>query len=118
MTPGGSQTTARTTPEIRGRATCPAEFARDTTFGYVASNLAEWVEEDGGASRPPGRARARHRDSACTDSTARGRPADLGARRPPTVVDAVEEDLRQLTLALIRAGAAGSLLVHCGRPNS
>ncbi len=94
------------------------EFARDATFGYVASDLREWVAE-----KTDGRVPA---DQVATVdlTTLRTSPeavvATLTGLRDgrPVVVDIVDEtDLRLLALAVWDAEDAGArLLFRCGPP--
>lgn len=89
------------------------EFARDATFGYRSSSLAEWVEE-----KTDGATRAA--DVILIDLTTlrtdRAHTVALlrsAADARVIVVDIVEEeDLRLLALALIEAEAAGSRFVY------
>ena len=89
------------------------EFARDATFGYRASRLADWVEEKTDGAIPAD-------DVLHVDlSTLRADPdravAILRSAKDAQVivVDIVEEeDLRLLALALIDAEAAGSRFVY------
>lgn len=89
------------------------EFARDATFGYRSSSLAEWVEEKtGGATRAA--------DVLLVDLTTlrTDREHTVALLRSASdarviVVDIVEEeDLRLLALALIEAETAGSRFIY------
>ena len=89
------------------------EFARDATFGYTSSRLAEWVEEKTG-----GRVKA---SEVIEIGLARLR-TDLSAvvgqlrgahNRQPIVCDIVDEsDLRRLSLALQAAEQQGSRFLY------
>lgn len=89
------------------------EFARDATFGYRSSRLADWVEE-----KAAGRIAAA--DVILIDLTTlradRQRTVELlrsATASRVIVVDIVEEeDLRLLSLALIAAEAAGSRFIY------
>lgn len=94
------------------------EFARDATFGYANSVLADYVEEKSGG-------RYRAADAIVLDLTLlrSGTPAEsastiadaLGAAvdRAPVVADAVtENDLRRLALGLEEAERRGKRLVY------
>lgn len=85
------------------------EFARDTAFGFQASNLAEWAEEKTG-----GRVRAAEVVSVSIDDLRRGgseRVAELleqvSERRTVIVNAASYRDLEVFVLGLLRAEAAG-----------
>lgn len=89
------------------------EFAGDATFGYAASNLAEWVEEKTSGAVSASDVLVLDIETLRTDFD--GTVALLTSARQarPIVVDAVEEeDLRQLALALIRAEQVGSRFVY------
>ena len=89
------------------------EFARDATFGYRSSSLAEWVQE-----KTDGATRAA--DVILIDLTTlrTDRAHTVALLRSASdarviVVDIVEEeDLRQLSLALIEAETAGSRFIY------
>ena len=68
------------------------EFARDATFGYAASNLAEWVEEKTGGAVPASDVLVLDIETLRTDLD--GAVALLTSARDarPIVVDAVEEE--------------------------
>lgn len=89
------------------------EFARDATFGYRSSRLADWVEEktQGGTKADD----VLHLDLTTLRSD-RARTVEIlrsATHAAVIVVDIVEEeDLRQLSLALIDAEAAGSRFVY------
>ncbi|WP_143588253.1 four-carbon acid sugar kinase family protein [Tersicoccus sp. Bi-70] len=94
------------------------EFARDATFGYRTSVLADWVEE---------KSAGRHRASTVLGIDLRvlrtGSPdqsavaiadvLDGATDRTPVVVDAVtENDLRRLALGLAEAERRGRSFIH------
>lgn len=89
------------------------EFARDATFGYRSSRLADWVEEKTEGQIPAS-------DVILIDLTTlrsdRDRTVELlrsAADSRVIVVDIVEEeDLRLLSLALIKAEAVGSRFIY------
>lgn len=89
------------------------EFARDATFGYASSHLADYVEEKTG-----GRTRSGEVLRLTLDVIRGGAEAVAaalaGARNAaPVVADAVtEEDLRLLALGLQRAEAAGQRFLY------
>ena len=89
------------------------EFARDSTFGYAASELALWVEEKSGG-------RDRADDVIVLDlgviragSEAIAEALAAASARRPIVADAVtEHDLRLLALGLEAAERAGKRLLY------
>ncbi|MWV49103.1 hypothetical protein GRS96_07410 [Rathayibacter sp. VKM Ac-2803] len=89
------------------------EFARDATFGYRSSDLADWVEEKTGG-------RWAAADVLRLDlATLRGGVdgivealLPLGDARPVVVDALVEDDLRLLALGLSRAEEAGKTLLY------
>lgn len=89
------------------------EFARDATFGYVNSDLREWVEEKTGGAIAAA-------DVAAVDlTTLRSDPekttailAGLSGGQPAIVDIVVEEDIRALALALLAAQQAGRRFVY------
>lgn len=94
------------------------EFAKDASFGYVSSDLRDWVEE-----KTQGRRRAADVVALTLDVLRSGPEAVAAALRPlsggqPVVVDCVEEnDLRILALGLDLAEQAGKhLLYRVGPP--
>jgi uncharacterized protein YgbK (DUF1537 family) len=94
------------------------EFARDATFGYRSSRLAEYVEEKSGGRYPANRVivldlttlrtgTPEESAAAIADELA---PAD---NRTPIAVDIVtENDLRRLALGLAEAESRGKRLVY------
>lgn len=89
------------------------EFARDATFGYAASNLAEWIEEKTGGAVPASDVLVLDIETLRTDLDGAVALLTSACDARPIVVDAVEEeDLRQLALALIRAERAGSRFIY------
>jgi uncharacterized protein YgbK (DUF1537 family) len=91
-----------------------SEFAADATFGYRSSDLREWVEEKTGGRVSAGKVLA----ITCEDLRQGGPEHVAGLLRGlrdglPSVVDAAsEEDLRVLSLALVRAEAEGSRFLY------
>ena len=89
------------------------EFAKDASFGYVASDLREWVEEKSGG---------RYRASDVATVTLSDLRSNPGAvldvlsgltHGQPVVVDIVEEsDLRSLAMAILSAEASGKRFIH------
>ncbi|PFG27867.1 Uncharacterized protein conserved in bacteria [Corynebacterium renale] len=89
------------------------EFAQDATFGFASSNLAEWVEEKTGGDVPADR--VLHLDLATVRAGADAIAAALAgvADRQPVTVDIVtEEDLRLLSLGLIKAEESGKTFIY------
>ncbi len=89
------------------------EFARDATFGYVSSDLREWVAEKSAGTIPAERVHLIDLIGLRTD------PAGTVARlrslsdAQPIVCDIVDEvDLRLLALALDEAEALGSRFIY------
>jgi uncharacterized protein YgbK (DUF1537 family) len=90
-----------------------SEFAADATFGYRSSDLRAYVEEKTGGRWPAAEVARITLADLRGDLEAVERT--LGGLRGgrPVVVDAVcDEDLRALSLALLRAEAAGSRLLY------
>jgi uncharacterized protein YgbK (DUF1537 family) len=103
---------------VRGRGTLtPAgesEFARDATFGYRSSRLAEWVEE-----KSAGRIGRDQVTELTLDAIRRGTTETLRARLASLrggavlAVDAANDnDLRAVVLAVLAAERTGSRLVY------
>ena len=90
-----------------------SEFAKDNTFGYTHSVLAEWVEEKSQGARPASEVLVIDITILRTDPD---RVVDLlrsAHDSQPIVVDAIEtSDMRAFTLALIRAEEAGSRFIY------
>jgi uncharacterized protein YgbK (DUF1537 family) len=91
-----------------------SEFARDPTFGYRSSRLAEWVEEKSG-----GRIRCDRVAELTLDAIRRGSTETLRARLAALgrgeviAVDAADDnDLRAVVLAVLAAERAGSRLLY------
>lgn len=89
------------------------EFAKDATFGYRQSRLANWVEE-----KTKGKVSAEdvieiQLDTLRCDQQKTIRLLRSASDRAPIVVDIVtEDDLRLLSLALIAAESAGSRFIY------
>jgi uncharacterized protein YgbK (DUF1537 family) len=91
-----------------------SEFARDASFGYVNSDLREWVAE-----KTRGRVDAAQVAQVTLRDIRTGGPErvqrilmELGHARP-VVVDAVDDaDLAVVTVAIVRAEAAGKTFVY------
>ena len=90
-----------------------SEFARDATFGYKHSDLAEWVEEKTLGNTAKDQV-IRIPLDALRQDLAQVTSQLLEARdRQPIIVDIVtEEDLRQLSLAIIEAEAQGAHFIY------
>ena len=89
------------------------EFARDETFGYRASALAEWVEEKTAGAVPASSVITIDLTTLRTDEDAVVGLLRSAHDRTPVAVDCVEEnDLLLLARALQRAEALGSTLVY------
>ncbi|KAA0100036.1 hypothetical protein CIW49_07665 [Mycolicibacterium sp. P1-18] len=91
-----------------------SEFARDATFGYRSSRLAEWVDEKSG-----GRIQAADVMEISLEMIRTATTSELAARlaaarrRQVVVVDAVtDDDLRAVALAVLAAEADGARLVY------
>ncbi|QWW20088.1 hypothetical protein I6B53_03025 [Schaalia sp. 19OD2882] len=89
------------------------EFARDATFGYHSSDLAQWIEE-----KTQGRRKACEVTRIDIDMLRSDRDGVVDLLRSAhdgaaIIADAVvEEDLREIALALARAEAAGSTFIY------
>lgn len=89
------------------------EFAKDATFGYFASILADWVEEKTGAAMKSSDVIAIDIVTLRSDPQATLTQLLAAKDRTPIVVDIVdEEDLRLLALALIEAEAQGHRFIY------
>ena len=89
------------------------EFARDATFGYTKSRLAEWVEEKSGGQIPADRVIEIGLAELRTDLTGVVARLRQARNRQPIVVDIVDEsDLSQFSLALQGAEDAGSRFLY------
>jgi uncharacterized protein YgbK (DUF1537 family) len=91
-----------------------SEFARDATFGYRSSRLADWVAEKSG-----GRIQATDVIEVDLETIRTATTSELAARftaaheRQVVVVDAVtDDDLRAVALAVLAAEADGARLVY------
>lgn len=90
-----------------------SEFAKDATFGYRSSSLADWVEEKSEGSIARDTVLDLDLSTLRTDHAATVavlRSAKHGQVIAPDIVE--EEDLRLLSLALIEAEAAGSNFIY------
>ncbi|WP_296140403.1 four-carbon acid sugar kinase family protein [uncultured Tessaracoccus sp.] len=89
------------------------QFARDATFGYEASRLADWVEEKTDGKVPASTVLELDLTTLRTNRDATVALLRSAHDRQPVVVDIVTEaDLRLLALALIEAEQAGSTFVY------
>lgn len=89
------------------------EFARDETFGYRASALADWVEEKTAGDVPAASVITIDLATLRTDEDAVVELLRSAHDRAPVAVDCVEEnDLLLLARALQRAEALGSTFVY------
>lgn len=89
------------------------EFARDATFGYHSSRLAEWIEEKSGGAMAASWVIEIPLAELRTDLdavVARLRSASNEQPIAPDIVD--ENDLRRLSLALQQAEDAGSRFIY------
>ncbi|MEV6899651.1 four-carbon acid sugar kinase family protein [Amycolatopsis sp. NPDC051372] len=87
-----------------------SEFARDATFGYRSSRLAEWVEEKSGGRIPSSSVTELRLDAIRTGTTDAVRARLDG---PVVVLDADEDDdLRASVLAILSAEAAGKTFLY------
>lgn len=88
------------------------EFAKDATFGFTSSALADWVEEKSHGQIPA--SSVIHIDLTALRTEGEAVPLLQSAKNGAiVVVDIVtEEDLRLLSLSLIEAEAAGSTFVY------
>ncbi|MCO1653570.1 four-carbon acid sugar kinase family protein [Pseudonocardia humida] len=91
-----------------------SEFARDATFGYRSSRLADWVAEKSG-----GRIPAEGVVELTVDAIRPGTTDDLAARLAAVrgggvvaVDSAVDDDLRAVALAVLAAERGGARLVY------
>lgn len=94
------------------------EFARDSTFGYSSSELAEWVEEKTGGRETAGRVLVLDLSIIRAGAEAIAELLDGARDRRAIVVDAVvEDDLRLLALGLDLAERRGRhFLYRVGPP--
>lgn len=90
-----------------------SEFARDATFGYAHSDLAEWVEEKTGDATKAEQVLRISLDELRGDVVAVAEKLGLAKDRQPIIVDIVtEEDLRQLSLAVVAAESNGAHFIY------
>lgn len=92
-----------------------SEFAKDATFGYEQSDLAQWVEEkSAGQYRAEAVIRIDLQDLRHRDAGKEALRKLLSAsNRQPLICDAVtEDDLRLLALAVIQAEAQGKRFIY------
>jgi len=94
------------------------EFARDATFGYASSNLADWVAEKSGGRHPAASVIVIDLAVVRAGAAAIADAIQDAADRTPIVCDVVtEDDLRLLSLGLIEARSRGkNLLSRVGPP--
>ncbi|RTE49798.1 four-carbon acid sugar kinase family protein [Actinobaculum sp. 352] len=89
------------------------EFARDASFGYKSSALADWVEEKSGGKRRAAQVLVLDIETLRTDPQGTLELLRSASDAQAIAVDIVEEeDLRQLSLALIKAEEAGSHFIY------
>lgn len=89
------------------------EFARDATFGYRSSRMAEWVAEKSDGVLPADQVIEIGLAELRTDLPAVIAKLRSAQNRQPIVTDIVDEaDLRQLSLALQAAEDAGSRFLY------
>jgi uncharacterized protein YgbK (DUF1537 family) len=89
------------------------EFARDATFGYSSSALAEWVEEKTGGRTPRERVLLLDLTTIRSSADAIADVITQATHSAPIVADAVtEDDLRLLSLGIIAAEGRGSRLLY------
>ncbi|WP_296180108.1 four-carbon acid sugar kinase family protein [uncultured Mobiluncus sp.] len=97
-----------------------SEFAKDVTFGYKQSDLAQWVEEkSAGQYRAEAVIRIDLQDLRQRDAGDEALRKLLSAsNRQPLICDALTEvDLRLLALAVIRAEAQGKRFIYRTGPS-
>lgn len=89
------------------------EFAKDATFGFSSSALAEWIEEKTGGATKASDVIAIDLTTLRTDLDAVVEKLRAARNRQPIICDSVtEDDLRLLSLALNRAEASGSSFIY------
>lgn len=90
-----------------------SEFARDSTFGYRSSRLADWVEEKSGG-RIPASTVSHISIDRIREGVGAVAPALRAARGGQVVViDAVsDDDLKVISLAVLDAESAGSRFIY------
>lgn len=90
-----------------------SEFAKDATFGYQSSSIAQWAEEKSQGEISAASVILIDLTTLRSDLTEVVRRLRSAANRQIIAVDIVEEeDLRQLSLALIEAETAGSSFIY------
>lgn len=91
-----------------------SEFAKDATFGYEQSDLAQWVEEkSAGQYRAETVIRINLQDLRNRDAEEALHKILSASNRQPLICDALtEEDLRLLALAVIQAEARGKRFIY------
>lgn len=94
------------------------EFARDATFGYASSDLADWVAEKSGGRHPAASVIALDLTVVRAGTEAIADAIQDAEDRTPIVCDVVtEDDMRLLSLGLIEARRRGkNLLSRVGPP--
>jgi len=94
------------------------EFARDATFGYRSSRLADWVDEKSEGRYPAGSVIVLDLGVIRSGADAVADAIQDAADRKPIVCDVVnEDDLRLVSLGLIEARRRGkTLLLRVGPP--
>lgn len=89
------------------------EFAKDASFGYTNSDLRLWVAEKSHGKYPASQVIAIDLRTLRTDLAAVVAQLRQASDRQPIICDVVtEEDLRQLSLALIQAEAGGKRFIY------
>lgn len=90
-----------------------SEFAKDATFGYRHSDLAEWVEEKTGGATSAEQVIRIPLDVLRADLAQVTTKLLEAKNRQPIIADIVtEQDLRQLSLAIIAAEAQGAHFIY------
>ena len=90
-----------------------SEFARDATFGYTSSSLPDWAEEKSGGAIKADDVLVLDLTTLRTDRAASVELLRSAKDAQVIAVDIVEEeDLRQLSLALVEAETAGSQFIY------
>lgn len=90
-----------------------SEYSRDNTFGYTSSSIPDWVEEKTGGEVPAGNVARITLDTLRSSTEEAVKILEGTHNRQCVSVDIVtEEDLRLLSLALIRAESAGKRFIY------
>ncbi len=90
-----------------------SEFAKDATFGYSHSDLAEWVEEKTSGATPAHDVIRVTLDIVRAGASSVAAELDKASNRQPIVVDIVtENDLRLVSLGVIEAEKAGAQFIY------